>query len=122
MRLFEPARPLSDGLALYAPGGIAANARFGLPVVYVDTGSFEGQWRLTIHMPTSANSFAGFQSTVASTADLAAFFERWLADPEGEIERTFAYRWDAKATKLAGRAKATERAVSAGLAELGLDG
>ena len=120
MKLFDPQRPTSDGIPLWSPAGHAASRHFGLPLIYVEPGTSEGSWRLTIHMPTSANAFAGFEASVASTAELTQVFERWLADPEEVIERTFKYSYDAVALKRSTRPRRIEREAATGLAELGL--
>ncbi len=121
MRLFDSARPTSDGIPLYAPGGNVAGKSVGLPLLYVQSGSTEGEWILTIHMPNSHNAFGGYDAKVSSTAELTSIFERWLVDPEGVISEVFRYDPSVRTTLRRAKSAQSERSVAAGLAELGLD-
>ena len=122
MRLFDPARPLSDGMPLYAPAGTGSASRaIGLPIIYVSAGSVEGEWIAGIHMPNSHNAFGGYEAKLQGTEALTKLFVDWLEDPEKVIAEVFRYTYNAKVNLTRAKSVATGRAIAQGLAELGLD-
>jgi hypothetical protein len=121
VKLFDPARPLSDGIPLYVHEGSAAQRSLGLPVIYVSAGATEGEWIAGVHMPNSHNAFGGYETKLTGTDELTKLFLDWLADPERVISEVFRYTYNAKANLSRAKSVASARSVAAGLAELGLD-
>lgn len=94
MNLLDPKRPLVDSYwqRLIVDG--RAVGAVPTPYIYTEKRGFEVVHRIRVNI----NLKGGFETyeTIIQAGKLDDFFQRWINDTEGTLEKDFKVRWDGR--------------------------